>query len=66
MAIHYAPTESGATDRFYPASRDEAGIMALLAERVDIGPEGLNVRLHVDGRGGLAREELAGGIEAAA
>lgn len=40
--------------------------MALLVERVDIGVEGLNVRLRVDGLGGLAREMLAGDIEAAA
>ena len=35
--------------------------MALLVERVDIGTDGLNVRLRVDGLGGLAREMLAGG-----
>lgn len=29
--------------------------MALLVERVDIGTEGLNVRLRVDGRGGLVQ-----------
>ncbi len=40
--------------------------MALLVERVDIGTDGLNVRLRVDGLGSLAREMLAGGIEAAA
>ena len=40
--------------------------MALLIERVDIGTEGLNVRLRVDGLDGLAHEVLAGGIEAAA
>jgi site-specific DNA recombinase len=33
---------------------------------VDIGSNGLNVRLRVDGLIGLAREMLAGGIEAAA
>jgi len=38
----------------------------LLVERVDIGTEGLNVRLRVDGLGGLAREKLAVDIEAAA
>ena len=39
---------------------------ALLVERVDIGTQGLNVRLRVDGLGGLAREMLAGGMECAA
>jgi hypothetical protein len=38
--------------------------VALLVERVDIGTDGLNVRLRVDGLSGLAREMLAGGIEA--
>jgi hypothetical protein len=37
-----------------------------LVERIDIGVDGLNVRLRVDGLSGLAREMLAGGIEAAA
>ena len=36
--------------------------MALLVERVDIGTDGLNVRLRVDGLSSLAREMLAGGI----
>lgn len=40
--------------------------MALLVERVDIGNDGLNVRLRIDGLGGLAREMLAGGIGEAA
>ena len=40
--------------------------MALLVERVDIGTEGLNVRLRVDGLGSLAREMLAGDMGAAA
>lgn len=30
--------------------------MALLVERVEIGTEGLNVRLRMDGLAGLARE----------
>ena len=51
-------------DELFPA--EQARIVALLVERVDIGTEGLNVRLRVDGLGGLAREMLAGGIEAAA
>lgn len=40
--------------------------MALLVERLDIGPDGLNVRLRVDGLSGLALEMLAGGIGEAA
>ena len=40
--------------------------MALLVERVDIGVDGLNVRLRVDGLGGLAREMLVGGTGEAA
>ena len=51
-------------DELFPA--EQARIVALLVERVDIGTEGLNVRLRVDGLGSLAREMLAGGIEAAA
>ena len=44
----------------------QSNVVALLVERVDIGTDGLNVRLRVDGLGSLAREMLAGGIEAAA
>jgi site-specific DNA recombinase len=51
-------------DELFPA--EQARIVALLVERVDIGTDGLNVRLRVDGLGGLAREMLAGGIEEAA
>ncbi|WP_375175385.1 recombinase family protein [Pseudooceanicola sp.] len=51
-------------DELFPA--EQTRIMALLVERVDIGTEGLNVRLRVDGLSGLALEVLAGGIEAAA
>ena len=40
--------------------------MALLVERVDIGTGGLNVRLHVDGLGSLAREMLTDGMGEAA
>jgi hypothetical protein len=47
-------------DELFPA--EQARIVALLVERVDIGTDGLNVRLRVDGLGGLAREMLAGGI----
>lgn len=44
----------------------QARIVALLVERMEIGRDGLNVRLRVEGLGSLAREMLAGGIEAAA
>ena len=40
--------------------------LALLVDRVDIGTDGLNVRLRMDGLGGLTREMLAGYIGAAA
>ena len=49
-------------DELFPA--EQARIVALLVERVDIGTDGLNVRLRVDGLGGLAREMLAGDIGA--
>lgn len=51
-------------DEFFPA--EQARIVVLLVERVDIGTEGLNVRLRVCGLGGLAREMLAGETRAAA
>jgi len=51
-------------DELFPA--EQARIVALLVERVDIGTDGLNVRLRVDGLGGLAREMLAGDMGAAA
>lgn len=51
-------------DGLFPA--EQARIVALLVELVDIGKDGLNVRLRVDGRCGLARDMLAGDIEAAA
>jgi site-specific DNA recombinase len=51
-------------DELFPA--EQARIVALLVEHVDIGTDGLNVRLRVDGLGGLAREMLSGSIEAAA
>ena len=46
-------------DELFPA--EQARIMALLIERIDVGSDGLNVRLRVDGLSGLAREMLAGG-----
>jgi hypothetical protein len=48
-------------DELFPA--EQARIVALLVERVDIGMDGLNVRLRIDG---LAREMLAGDIGEAA
>ena len=51
-------------DELFPA--EQARIVALLVERVDIGTAGLNVRLRVDGLTGLAREMLAGETRAAA
>ena len=44
-------------DELFPA--EQARIVALLVERVDIGTDALKVRLRVDGLGGLAREMLA-------
>jgi len=51
-------------DELFPA--EQARIVALLVERVDIGTDGLNVRLRLDGLDGLAREILAGGLGEAA
>lgn len=51
-------------DDLFPG--EQARIVALLVERVDIGTDGLNVRLRVDGLGSLAREMLAGDMGAAA
>ena len=45
---------------------EQARIVALLVERVDLSTDGLNVRLRADGLGGLAQEMLAGGIGEAA
>jgi site-specific DNA recombinase len=41
-------------EELFPA--EQARIVALLVERVDIGADGLNVRLRVDGLSGLVRE----------
>jgi site-specific DNA recombinase len=43
-------------DQLFPV--EQARIVALLVERVDIGTDGLNVRLRVDGLSGMAREML--------
>ncbi len=41
-------------DELFPA--EQARIVALLVERIDIGTDGLDVRLRMDGLSGLARE----------
>lgn len=51
-------------DELFPA--EQARIVALLVQRVDISADGLNVRLRVDGLNYLARETLAAGIGQAA
>jgi hypothetical protein len=44
-------------DELFPA--EQARIATLLIERIDIGTEGMNVRLRMDGLAGLAREMMA-------
>ena len=51
-------------DELFPA--EQARIVALLVERVDIDTDGLNVRFRVDGLSSLTRELLAGDIGEAA
>jgi DNA invertase Pin-like site-specific DNA recombinase len=51
-------------DELFPA--EQARILGLLVERIDIGTEGLTIRFRVDGLTGLAREMLAGTTGAAA
>lgn len=51
-------------DALFPA--EQARIVALLVERVDIGTEGLTVRLRVDGFVGLTREMQFGEVKRAA
>ena len=50
-------------DELFPA--EQARIVTLLVERVEIGMDGLNVRLRMDGLAGLAREMAADMGEAA-
>jgi hypothetical protein len=45
-------------DQLFPA--EQARIVTLLVERVDIGTDGLNVRLRMDGLAGLANEMRVG------
>ena len=51
-------------DELFPA--EQARIVALLVERIDIGTDGLNVQLRVDGLVGLAREMAVGDMDRAA
>jgi hypothetical protein len=51
-------------DELFPA--EQARIVTLLVERVDICTDGLNVRLRIDGLGGLVSEMKAGAMERAA
>lgn len=51
-------------DELFPA--EQARIVALLVERIDIGTDGLNARLRMDGLTGLAHEMLTGDVERAA
>ncbi len=50
-------------DELFPA--EQARIVGLLVERIDIGLDGLNLRLRVDGLAGLAREMATNVGEAA-
>ena len=47
-------------DELFPA--EQARIVTLLVERVDIGTDGFDLRLRLDGLAGLAREMLAGAV----
>ncbi|RYD46207.1 MAG: recombinase family protein, partial [Verrucomicrobiaceae bacterium] len=51
-------------DELFPA--EQARIVSLLIERVDVGSDGLNVRLRIDGLDGIAREMLGAAIGEAA
>ncbi len=51
-------------DELFPA--EQARIVGLLLERVDIGADGLDVRLRIDGLRGLACEMLTGELREAA
>jgi DNA invertase Pin-like site-specific DNA recombinase len=51
-------------DELFPA--EQARIVGLAIERVDIALDSFNVRLRMDGLSGLAREMLAGDVEVAA
>ena len=48
------------------ANPEQARIVTLLVERIDIGTDGLDIRLRVNGLRGLAREMMSGDREKAA
>ena len=51
-------------DELFPA--EQARIVGLAIERVDIAVDSVNVRLRMDGLSGLAHEMLVGGVGVAA
>ncbi|WP_149589846.1 recombinase family protein [Tabrizicola flagellatus] len=51
-------------DELFPV--EQARIVALLVERIDLAPDGFDLRLRIDGLAGLAREILAGTVGEAA
>ncbi|WP_116653543.1 recombinase family protein [Pelagibacterium sediminicola] len=51
-------------EELFPA--EQARIVALLVERIDIGMDSLNIRLRIDGLSGLARETMPAPMRAAA
>ncbi|MFN7176241.1 MAG: zinc ribbon domain-containing protein, partial [Thermaurantiacus sp.] len=51
-------------DELFPA--EQARIVSLLVERIDLAPDGFDLRLRIDGLAGLAREMLAGAVGEAA
>ena len=51
-------------DELFPA--EQARIVMLLVERIDIDTDGLNLRLRLDGLSGLAQQMLAGNVGGAA
>ena len=57
-----APEITGLSMKLFPA--EQARLVHLLVERVDIGEEALDIRLRADGLPGLAREFGAGRMAA--
>ncbi|NAZ35196.1 recombinase family protein, partial [Rubellimicrobium sp. CFH 75288] len=51
-------------DELFPA--EQARIVALLVERIDLAPDGFDLRLRIDGLAGLARKMLACAVGEAA
>ena len=60
LVANFAPV----WNELFPA--EQARIVQLLIERVDMGTDGLDLRLRIDGLTGLAREMRAGNIGQAA